>query len=64
MRGDLGENQLFSVDDGFVDGVPASSVDAPVVGGVFVAIDSNLASFYFFIGVDTHNIINFYCLTS
>jgi hypothetical protein len=64
VRGDLGKNQLFGVYDGFVDGVPASSVDAPVVGGVFVAIDSNLASFYFFIGVDTHNIINFYCLTS
>lgn len=45
---------LFSVDDSFVDGVPASGVETPVVGGVLVAIDSDLASLYFFVGINTH----------
>ena len=46
---------LFSVDDGFVDGIPASSGDAPIVGGVLVAVDSDLASFDFFVSIDTHD---------
>ena len=51
---------LFGVDNGFVDGVPASGSDAPIVGGVLVAIDSDLASFYFFVSIDTHDTIFFY----
>ena len=46
---------LFSVDDGFVDGVPASSGYTPVVGGILVAVDSDLASFDFFVSIDTHD---------
>ena len=36
--------RLFSVDNGFVNGIPASGIDTPVVGGVLVAIDSDFSS--------------------
>ena len=55
---------LFSVDDGFVNSIPTGCGDTPVVGGVLVDIDSDLASFYFFVGIDTHDSVIFYCLTS
>ena len=55
---------LFSVDDGFVNGIPTGCGDTPVVGGVLVYIDSDLASFCFFVGIDTHDSNIFYCLTS
>jgi hypothetical protein len=48
-------NPLFSVDDGFVNGIPTSGVDAPVVGGVLVHIDSHFSSLDFFVSVDTHS---------
>ena len=50
------ERQLFSVDDGFVNCVPTSSVQTPVIGGVLVAIDSNLSSLYFFVCINAHGI--------
>ena len=53
-------HRLFGVDDSFVDGIPPSSGDAPVVGGVLIAIDSYLASFDFFVSIDTHDAIFFY----
>ena len=54
----MGYNQrLFSVDDGFVDSVPTGSSYTPIVGGVLVAVDSDLASFDFFVGIDTHDTI-------
>jgi hypothetical protein len=56
--------RLFSVDDGFVDSVPTSCGNAPIVGGILVHIDSDLSSFYFFIGIDTHSFEYFLCLTS
>ena len=46
---------LFSVDDGFVDGVPTGSVDTPVVGGVLVDVDSHFSSLDFFVSIDAHN---------
>lgn len=46
---------LFRVDDGFVNSIPAGGVDAPVVGGVLVHIDSHLASLDFFVSVDAHS---------
>jgi len=46
---------LFSVDNGFVNGVPASGVDTPVVGGVLVHIDSHFSSLDFFVSVDAHS---------
>ena len=56
----MGRQQyLFSVDDGLVDGVPTSGGDAPVVGGVLVAVDSYLASLDFFVSIDTHDTIFF-----
>ena len=54
---------LFGVDDGFVDSVPASGGDTPIVGGILVAVDANLRSLYFFVGIDTHSCVCFYCLT-
>ena len=45
---------FVSVDDSLVNSVPTCSVDAPIVGGVLVAIDSNLASLHFFVSIDTH----------
>jgi hypothetical protein len=56
--------RLFGVDDGFVDSVPTSCGNAPIVGGILVHIDSDLSSFYFFIGIDTHSFEYFLCLTS
>jgi hypothetical protein len=56
--------RLFCVDDGFVDSVPTSCGNAPIVGGILVHIDSDLSSFYFFIGIDTHSFEYFLCLTS
>ena len=35
---------LFGVDNGFVNGIPASGIDTPIVGGVLVAIDSDFPS--------------------
>ena len=43
-----------------MDGVPTSSGDAPIVGGVLVAVDSYLASLDFFVSIDTHDTILFY----
>ena len=51
---------LFSVDDSFVNCIPTSGVDAPVIGGVLVTVDSNLASLYFFVGINTHSSMFFY----
>ena len=51
---------LFSVDNGFVDGIPPSGGDSPVVGRILVAVDSYLASFDFFVSIDTHDTIFFY----
>ena len=31
---------LFGIDNGFVDGIPPSGSDTPIVGGVLVAVDS------------------------
>ena len=52
-----------------MNGIPTGCGDTPVVGGVLVAIDSYLASFYFLIGIDTHDSVIFllfnfliYCL--
>ena len=57
----LGRNQrLFGVDDGFVDCIPTGCGDTPVVGGVFVAVDSDFASFNLFVSIDTHDTIIFY----
>ena len=55
---------LFGIDNGFVDGIPPSGSDTPIVGGVLVAVDSYLASFDFFVSIDTHDTIFFLCLTS
>ena len=46
---------LFSVDDGFVDCVPASCIQTPVVRGVLVALNSHFSSLYFFVCINTHN---------
>ena len=56
--------ELFGVDDSLVDGIPTGSGDAPVVGGVLIAVDSYLTSFDFFVSVDTHDAIFFLYLTS
>lgn len=53
--------ELFGVDDSLVDGIPTGGGDAPVVGGVLIAVDSYLASFYFFVSIDTHDAI-FFCI--
>lgn len=55
---------LFSVDDGFVDCIPAGSVQTPVVRGVLVALNSHFSSLYFFVCINTHNTLCFYCSTS
>jgi hypothetical protein len=55
---------LFSVDNGFVNGIPTSGIDTPVVGGVLVSVDSNLSSLHFFVCIDTHDTIIFYNSTS
>ena len=61
----LGRNtELFGVDDSLVDGIPTGSGDAPVVGGVLIAVDSYLTSFDFFVSIDTHDAIFFLYLTS
>ena len=49
------EANLFGVDDGFVDSVPASSIQTPVVSGVLVTLNSHFSSFYLFVSVDTHD---------
>ena len=59
LRKGVADCCLFSVDDGFVNGIPTGCGDTPVVGGVLVAIDSDLASFYFFVGIDTHDSVIF-----
>ena len=64
LRKGVADCCLFSVDDGFMNGIPTGCGDTPVVGGVLVYIDSDLASFYFFVGIDTHDSVIFYCLTS
>ena len=47
--------RLFSVDDGFVDSVPTSSIQTPVVRGVLVALNSHFSSLDFFVSINTHN---------
>ena len=42
-----------------MDGVPTSGGDAPIVGGILVAVDSYFASFNLFISIDTHDTIIF-----
>ena len=51
---------LFGVDDSFVNGIPAGCIDTPVVGGVLVTVDSDFASFHFFVSIDTHDTIIFF----
>ena len=45
-------------------GIPASSIQTPVVRGVLVALNSHFSSLYFFVSIDTHDILLFYYLTS
>lgn len=47
--------RLFSLDDGLVNGVPALSVQTPVVGGVLVASHSDFSSLDFFVCIDAHS---------
>ena len=52
----LEKKLLFCIfSESLVNGVPASGVDVPVVGRVFVAAYSNFCSFYFFVSVYTHD---------
>ena len=50
---------VLSVDDGFVDSVPTSGGDTPVVGGVLVTVDADLSSLHFFVSIDTHGVYFF-----
>mgnify|MGYP003343993483 CR=1 FL=1 len=48
-------NQLFSFNDCFMDSIPALSVQTPIVGGIFVTIDSDFSSLYLFVCINAHD---------